>query len=325
MRPFAATANVRCRGYSLGLERVLTDFGAEVAFAQVPAKVREHYGIGVSVSAVRAVSQRHGGALQSDLSVAPRLPARGLRQAVAEMDGSMIPIVQIAEGDGDQRRRRQVCWQEARLCLVGAPDSQQRFYGATLGGVEQAGRAWKAAAVRACVGRVTRVHCVSDGAAWIIKQARAQFGAQATYLVDFYHVSEYLAAAARAVAPDAARSWLHEQQARLKANHVELVLAHLAPSVEPAPVAAHDAPVRACVRYLKNHRAHLDYQSALAAGLPIGSGEIESGHRTVIQARLKISGAWWRVENAEKMLALRVARANGEWESYWEQQRQAHA
>lgn len=237
----------------------------------------------------------------------------------------MIPVVQIAEGKGDGRRRRRVCWQEARLSLVGAPESQQRFYGATLGSVEQAGRAWKAAAVRACVGRSTQVHCVSDGAAWIINQAREQFGAQATYLVDFYHVSEYLAAAAKAVAPGLARSWLHEQQEHLKANDVEWVLAQLAPVAEPTGVAASEAPVRACVRYLKNHSAQLDYQTAIAAGLPIGSGEIESGHRSVIQSRLKISGAWWRVENAEKMLALRVARANGEWESYWKQQRQAHA
>lgn len=326
MRAFSAAAQVRCRGYSLGLERVLTDFGAEVAFAQVPAKLREHYGIEVSVSAVGEVSERHGAALQSEVSaLVPRLPASGVRQALAEMDGSMVPIVQIAAGVGDGRRRRQVCWQEARLCLAGVPASRKRFYGATMGSVEQAGRAWKAAAVRASVGRSTQVHCVSDGAAWIIKQAREQFGSQATYLVDFYHVPAYLAAAAPAVAPRTARSWLDQQQERLKVNQVELVLAQLAPCVEAASVADSEAPVRACVRYLKNHMEHLDYQSALAAGLPIGSGEIESGHRSVIQSRLKISGAWWRVENAEKLLALRVARANGEWESYWQQQRQAHA
>jgi hypothetical protein len=45
--------------------------------------------------------------------------------------------------------------------------------------------------------------------------------------------------------------------------------------------------------------------------------EIESAHRYIIQVRLKISGAWWNIENAAKMLALRVARANGDWEKYW--------
>ena len=60
----------------------------------------------------------------------------------------------------------------------------------------------------------------------------------------------------------------------------------------------------------------------LEQGLPSGSGEVESGHRHVIQARLKRPGAWWKEENAEKMLALRVARANREWDSYWQGQRQ---
>jgi len=134
-----------------------------------------------------------------------------------------------------------------------------------------------------------------------------------------------LAAAAQVAAPQAARSWLHQQPARLKANQVELVLAQLASFAEPASVVDSAAPVRVCLRYLKHHLEHLDYQTALAAGLPIGSGESERGHRRVIQSRLKISGAWWSVENAAKMLALRVARANGEGESYWQQQRQAHA
>ena len=71
--------------------------------------------------------------------------------------------------------------------------------------------------------------------------------------------------------------------------------------------------------------AILDYQEALAAGLPIGSGEIESGHRYVIQARLKIAGAWWKEDNAEKMLAVRVLRANQDWEHYWQNRNQKAA
>ena len=54
-----------------------------------------------------------------------------------------------------------------------------------------------------------------------------------------------------------------------------------------------------------------------ADGLPIGSGEIESAHRCVAQQRLKRSGAWWRVEHAEHMLALRINRINGDWDAYW--------
>ena len=61
-----------------------------------------------------------------------------------------------------------------------------------------------------------------------------------------------------------------------------------------------------------------DYPCALAADLPIGSGQIESAHRYVIQERMKIPGAWWKLENADKMLALREVRVNGDWERYWD-------
>ena len=55
------------------------------------------------------------------------------------------------------------------------------------------------------------------------------------------------------------------------------------------------------------------------------TGEIESGNRSVIQARLKRSGAWWKEENAEKMPALRTLRASGQWETYWQDVRHAAA
>ena len=44
---------------------------------------------------------------------------------------------------------------------------------------------------------------------------------------------------------------------------------------------------------------------------------MESGHRHVIQQRLKLAGSWWKENNAEAMLGLRVARANQRWNSYW--------
>ena len=58
-------------------------------------------------------------------------------------------------------------------------------------------------------------------------------------------------------------------------------------------------------------------EEAEAANLPIGSGEIESSNRSVVQTRLKLPGAWWKPEYAHDMLNLRTLRANGEWGQYW--------
>ena len=66
-------------------------------------------------------------------------------------------------------------------------------------------------------------------------------------------------------------------------------------------------------------------RGALRQGLPIGSGEIESAHRYVIQKRLKLSGAWWTPDHVEAMLALRLNRANSEWQAYWQRLEQQAA
>jgi len=74
---------------------------------------------------------------------------------------------------------------------------------------------------------------------------------------------------------------------------------------------------------VSNRLDQLDYQGAPAQGLPIGSGEIESAHRSIVQQRLKRPGAWWAPDNAAAMLALGVARANGKWSAHWQDLRQA--
>ena len=327
LRPFQVSAGVECRGTSLGLQRALVDFGAEESHEKAVRRVKEHYGIEVSTDAVRRWTQRHAAALQQrqEEERAPELPAGvGAALVICELDGSMVPLVELGQG-GDRRKERLVKWEEARLALAHEVGSVTPRYGATLGGVGEAGAVLADCARRAGAAQQTRLHCVGDAAAWIIQQVREQFGAQATYLLDFYHVSEYLAAAAQRIAPSTAKLWLTQQQERLRNNEVEEVLADLRPYQEPVGIAEAEAPVRACLRYLINHRAFLDYARARAAGLPIGSGEIESGHRSIIQQRLKIPGAWWLRENAAKMIALRINRANGEWQSYWENLRQAVA
>src|SRR2546427_11736486 len=111
--------------------------------------------------------------------------------------------------------------------------------------------------------------------------------------------------------------WMEEKKNCLKENRWREVLQSLEPFLEDARVSDQDAPVRACHRYIENRPEFLDYEGALAANLPIGSGEIESAHRYVFQKRLKISGAWWTIDNLGKMVALRVTRVNQAWEDYW--------
>ena len=320
LRPFLRSAAVTARSCSLPLQRAITDFGADHGFGQVPKKLQEHYGITIPVSTVRTITEGHGThMLEQQERVSLPVSTRGCRQQIGEIDGSMVPIVTLGAEAGDKRKHKTLQWQEARLVLVHAHGSVTPKFAATFGGsVEESGQALRSCAVAAGFGTTTQVHGVGDGAVWIAEQFDATFGPQASYLVDFYHVCDYLAEAAKTCAPDAPHAWMETQKRLLKNNDGTEVLNQLRDHGEAEEVATDQAPVRACFRYLSNRPHHLDYKGALEKGLPIGSGEIESAHRYVIQQRLKLPGAWWKADNVEPMLALRVVRANEDWEKYWE-------
>jgi len=312
---------VTCRGYSLLLQRRITDLGSEKSFARAARQVKEHYGLEVGASTVRRITEDHGQQLHGkpDLVQGKASGRHGVAQLIAETDASMIPIVtRDPAHEGDRRKSRVLGWKEARLGLVYAQGAVEPVFGVSTGGVDQAGDQLGFCAARIGLDADTRVHAVGDGAPWIADQTDRVFGAQSSYLVDFYHLCEYLAAASKGCAADH-RAWYKTQKQRMKSGQVTAVLAALTPHLEPPEVDDSNAPVRACHRYLRNRPGQFDYPKALQAGLPIGSGEIESAHRYVIQERIKIPGAWWTIENADKMLALRVTRANGNWESYWDQ------
>jgi hypothetical protein len=315
------------------LQRAITDFGADVAFGKVPQKIKEHYGIEVPISAAQTITEQHAATIKQQQVMMERLPPGGVEQLIGELDGSFVPIVNIgtradSSAPEDGRKRRQLSWREARLSLVREPDKVSGWYAATLGGPEAAGEMFVDSVIRAGGGKRTHLHSVGDGAPWIVNQIKRRFGAMADYLIDFYHLSEYLSGAAAAIAPPDQGGWLRAQQQRMKANEVSAVLGELRAYQPPAPTVADDLeadPVQACRQYIENRLSYLDYAGALKAGLPIGSGEVESGHRSVVQARLKLSGAWWKEATAENMLALRTLRANQQWESYWREARQAAA
>jgi hypothetical protein len=288
-------------------------------------KLVEHYGIVIAESTIRRITEGHA---QQIFEAAPSArgpkawPQQRGRSAVliVEMDGGMVPIVEPDATQSDQRKGKKLQWKEAKLCLAHAQGSKTLVYGGTLqGDVASAGQKLFDCAREAGFGRGSYVHGVGDGAPWIADQVEDQFGAQGSYLLDFYHVCDYLAAAAESMVADPAerKAWMEEQKTRLKTQRGDELLGLLERHLEPPTVDDSQAPVRQCHRYLRQRREQLDYQSALERDLPIGSGEIESAHRYIAQQRLKRPGAWWRAANADHMLALRLNRANRQWEAYW--------
>jgi hypothetical protein len=115
---------------------------------------------------------------------------------------------------------------------------------------------------------------------------------------------------------DAAReAWVADQMGRIDGGRVELVLERLREHKGRGK-----KRVKALLAHLTRLRDAVDYDAFRAEGLPIGSGEVESAHRTIPQKRLKLPGAWWRPDNINPMLALRVLRRNEWWNDFWREE-----
>lgn len=318
VRLLAPRIGVTARGKSRRLTRALVDFGVEESFAKASQRLREHYGFALNASAIRAATLTHAARAQARLEAKYEesfrvLPAQGAAQLVAQSDGSMVCTVQ----SGRRKAARPREWKEMRLMAAQPHGSMERVYAAGFLEVGAAGRRWGHCAREAGWGLKSRVHGVGDGAPWIEIQHREIFGEQGSFLLDFYHASEYLGAASQSCRPRDPQSWRRTQQRRLKRGCCRKVFEELRAHEEPDSAPEESAPVRHALRYLSSRAAQLDYAGALARDLPIGSGLIESGHRHLIQARLKKPGSAWLPASAHAMAQLRVLRANGQWQSLW--------
>jgi hypothetical protein len=86
------------------LQRVLTDFGADHALGLVPKKLQEQYGIDLSASTVRAITEFHAKQIyQEQELMTDQLNVEGCKILIGEIDacrersrtGSMIPVVNV--------------------------------------------------------------------------------------------------------------------------------------------------------------------------------------------------------------------------------------
>jgi hypothetical protein len=313
LRPFSLIMGAGHRGHSRRLQRAMTDFGAEESFARASLRLQEHYGIALHPEAIRQVTLLHSKAIAA-ITPAVATPASEL---ITQMDGSLIPVVQPSR-QGDRRKGKTLLWREVRVCCAQAAGKVEPVYGATLGTLESCSWLWEQTARWAGLQEKTYVHGVGDGAPWILEKFQENFDRQGKYLLDFFHVSEYLAQAARAmVGEKKAGGWLRRQQGRLLNNQVVKVLRSLNTRLEPDNRDKEKTPVRNAHRYIQARQAHMDYEGARRRNLPVGSGQIESAHRHLVQQRLKLAGSWWKETNAQLILNLRAARANHCWHSYW--------
>jgi hypothetical protein len=303
------------------LQRALTDFGADVSFGKVVEKMKEHYGIEVPSSTTRLITEKHA----RQISELKKEPVEEEKCLISETDGSMVPIIEIKESEDksqrDARKRRKTCWKELKLSFARGKDKTKRYYAGGILKAEESGEKMVECALLAGMRTGTYIHALGDGAPWIAEQVKIKFCNRSGYLVDFFHLCEYLSEVAIWCDIFEPKKWLESSKEKMKTGKHREVFEEVKKKYESLDHKDQDNGLTRCYRYMEKRLDYMNYQEALMKELPIGSGEIESSHRHVVQKRLKIAGAWWKVENANAVLNLRMARLNGYWENYWNSQK----
>ena len=77
VRPFSESAEVKCRGYSLPLQRRMTDFGSDDSFPKACKKMMEHYGTRIPFSAMRSITEGHAKNMKDSENLEADIPDDG--------------------------------------------------------------------------------------------------------------------------------------------------------------------------------------------------------------------------------------------------------
>src|ERR1039457_2240072 len=151
---------------------------------------------------------------------------------------------------------------------------------------------------------------ISDGAPWIKNWIEDAFP-NAISILDFYHASEHLYGFVEQFFKDkeAGKKWAKAQKELLLKSKVDTVIRNIKLIAGTSNKAANTL-----IDYYKSNINRMNYKSYKQIGCGIiGSGAIESTHRTLIQERMKLSGQRWSKKGAQNMLNLRVTNMNGQW------------
>jgi len=146
-------------------------------------------------------------------------------------------------------------------------------------------------------------------------------------LLDFFHVTEYLASVSYAAYPGKTDKpkrtiWLAERCKQLKRDQgaVETLISEMEKLAQKNSLTKMiKENLQAALTYFKNHRQMMDYAMHMEKNLPIGSGVTEAACKTLVKQRLCGSGMRWKDKGAKVILSLRaLVQSKGRWQQFWD-------
>lgn len=163
---------------------------------------------------------------------------------------------------------------------------------------------------------------------WVRAEARRR-EIEITLVLDFIHALEYLWKAAHAFFDESTpeiEAWVLERLERMLEGDVSHMVAGMTRMATVRGLTANERkPVDTAARYLLKRKGMMRYDELLALGAPIATGIIEGACRHLINDRMDLTGARWRLRCAEAVLRLRSILSSGDFDEYWQFHEEAEA
>lgn len=236
-------------------------------------------------------------------------------------DGVMYPTRYRQEEKGKKR----LVYQEMKCGTVFWQEGTNFWHKRVLSSREEPDRfglsLWELA-VQCGMLQADEVIFISDGGTWCDTVAKNHFG-DATRILDWYHLSEHVWAAARVLHSDevVASRWVSRCH-KLLAEWSGIGLLRYLRRSRTARVISAPSPIvealDALIGYLEPRLAITDYVEYREKNYVIGSGMMESTCKQLVGMRLKGSGRQWSESGALAMTALIAQRLNYQWDDFWD-------
>lgn len=314
--------------YTPQVQEAVTRLGSRMSYGEAREELALLWKVAISKGSVRQVTRRHGQVADSLLqeqvgqleATAPR-PTAQPEQLVMCIDGAMV---QVTTGEWREvktmvlgefepywdAKQRQVVTRTNQLSYFSRVDTAENFSRSAL--VE-----WQ----RRGGDNAHTVVAVQDGAPWI--QGVIDYHCpQAIRVIDFAHAQSYVAVVGRAVygaETDAFGQWYGRMSRQLGHQPPRRTVGELRLLQRQHPDHPDGEAIELAIRYLENRLSMIDYPHFRRQQIPIGSGIVESGHKVVMQKRMKQAGMRWAESSLNPMLALRTALCNQTWNQTWQE------
>ena len=326
--PLDRTLGLLPGAYTPQVQEAMTRLSSRMTYREAQEELGLLWKVEISKSGLQYVTLRHGQVADTlvtekvaQLEATAPAPSAQPEQMVMCTDGAMVELT-----SGEWREVKTVTfgefrprWDTKQQKVVTQTD--QISYFSCVATADEFSRSALVEWHRRGGENAHTVVAVQDGAQWI--QSFIDYHCpQATRVIDFAHAQEYVAVVGRAIygaETETFRHWygrmskqLGHQPPQRTVNELRLLqrqhLDH--PEAETIELA---------IRYLEKRLPMIDYPHFRRRQIPIGSGNVESGHKVVMQQRMKQAGMRWAEANLNPMLALRVALCNQTWKTSWQE------